>query len=45
MDTKEQILTNGFRNNLKEVIQKELSQLQEQLVALEPKGQIFGTLI
>ena len=43
MDTKEQILANELQNNLKEVIQKELRQLPEQLVALEPKGHIFGT--
>jgi hypothetical protein len=43
MDTKEQILTNELRNDLKEVIQKELRQLPKQLVALEPKGRIFGT--
>jgi hypothetical protein len=43
MDTKEQILTNELRNNLKEVIQRELKQLNEQLEGLEPKGCIFGT--
>ncbi len=45
MDTKEQILTNELRNDLKEVIQRVLKQLPEQLEALEPKGNIFGTLI
>jgi hypothetical protein len=43
MDTKEQILTNELRNNLKEVNQRELKQLNEQMEALEPKGHIFGT--
>ena len=43
MDTKEQILANELRNNLKEVIQRELRQLHEQLETLEPKGRIFGT--
>ena len=43
MDTKEQILANELRNDLKEVIQRELKQLPEQLEALEPKGHIFGT--
>ena len=43
MDTKEQILTNELRNNLKEFIQRELKQLHEQMEALEPKGNIFGT--
>ena len=40
MDTKEQILTNELRNNLKEVIQRELKQLNEQLEALEPKERL-----
>ena len=40
MDTKEQILTNELRNNLKEVIQRELKQLHEQLEALEPKERL-----
>jgi hypothetical protein len=43
MNTKEQILTNELRNNLKEVIQRELKQLNEQLETFEPKGHIFGT--
>ena len=33
MDTKEQILTNELRNDLKEVFQKELRQLPKQLLA------------
>jgi hypothetical protein len=45
MDTKEQILTNELRNDLKEVIQRVLKQLPEQLEALKPKGRIFGTKI
>jgi hypothetical protein len=40
MNTKEQILTNELRNNLKEVIQKELKQLQEQLEGLDPKERL-----
>ena len=40
MDTKEQILINELRNNLKEVIQRELKQLNEQLEALEPKERL-----
>jgi hypothetical protein len=40
MDTKEQILTNELRNNLKNVIQKELSQLSIQLEALDPKERL-----
>ena len=45
MDTKEQILTNELRNDLKEVIQRVLKQLHEQMEALEPKSRIFGNLI
>ena len=45
MDTKEQILTNELRNNLKEVIQRVLKQLYYQMVTLEQKCSIFGTLI
>jgi hypothetical protein len=37
MDTKEQILANELRNDLKEVIQKELRQLPEQLLALDQR--------
>jgi hypothetical protein len=37
MDTKEQILTNELRNNLKEVIQRELKQLHEQMEALDQR--------
>ena len=37
MDTKEQILTNELRNNLKEVIQRVLKQLHEQLEALDQR--------
>ncbi len=37
MDTKEQILTNELRNDLKEVIQKELRQLHEQMEALDQR--------
>ncbi len=37
MDTKEQILTNELRNNLKEVIQRVLKQLPEQLEALDQR--------
>jgi hypothetical protein len=40
MDTKQKILTNELRNNLKEVIQRELKQLNEQLEALEPKERL-----
>ena len=40
MKTKEKILTNELRNDLKEVIQKELRQLPEQLEALEPKERL-----
>jgi len=40
METKGKILTNELRNNLKEVIQRELKQLNEQLEALEPKERL-----
>jgi len=40
MNTKEKILTNDLRDVLKEVIQKELKQLSEQLKALEPKERL-----
>lgn len=40
MNTKEKILTNELRNDLKEVIQKELRQLPEQLESLEPKERL-----
>jgi hypothetical protein len=40
MDTIQKILTNELRNNLKEVIQRELKQLNEQLEALEPKERL-----
>jgi hypothetical protein len=40
MKEKEKILTNDLRNSLKEVVQKELKQLPEQLETLEPKDRI-----
>lgn len=40
MEIKEKILTNDLRNDLKEVIQRELKQLHEQLEALEPKERL-----
>lgn len=40
METKEKIFTNELRNDLKEVIQKELKQLTKQLEELEPKERL-----
>lgn len=40
METKEKIFTNELRNDLKEVIQRELKQLTKQLEALEPKERL-----
>ena len=40
IDTTEKILTNELRYHLKNVIQKELSQLSEQLEALDPKERL-----
>lgn len=40
METKEKIFTNELRNDLKEVIQRELKQLTEQLGELEPKERL-----
>lgn len=40
MKTKEQILTNGLRESLKNIMQKEIEKLPETLDALEPKERI-----
>lgn len=40
MKAKEKILTNDLRDSLKEVIQKEIKKIPEQLEALEPKERL-----
>jgi hypothetical protein len=40
IDTTEKILTNELRYRLKDVIQKELNKLSEQLEALDPKERL-----
>ena len=38
--TKEQVLTNGLRETLKSIMQKEVERLPEHLEALEPKERL-----